>query len=373
MNLSLNKIILTFKNKKIIRPKGVKSFFGNLLLSEYFVLYICVAYFIVLLPFIPELASFENLSNILSNMWPLLAIAIGQTVVMLIAGIDLSQTSILAFTSVFGALIMTRGVNPLIFKKTPVWGLLVNEQGGIFAANSMAVPLAIILMLLFGIFFGWLNGLSIAKLKMPPFMVTLVSQIFLSALAIYLTKSENVTKLPVSYIHIGTGGFGFISYALIIVCILGVVTHFILTRTEIGKWIFAVGTNLKCAMVSGVPTKKIIILVYTFSGLCAAVSSVLYSSRLHMGRPTLGQNILMDIIGATVIGGTSMYGGKGKVIWTLFGVLFFSLLGNTLNLLNLSFFTINVVKGVVILLAALADVTRTRILVRDYNSEKVGE
>lgn len=373
MNLSINKSVNTFKNKKSSKSKGVKSFFANLLLSEYFVLYICIIYFLILMPFIPELASFENISNILSNMWPLLAIAIGQTVVMLIAGIDLSQTSILAFTSVFGALIMTNGVNPLLFEKAPVWRLLVNEQGGLFAANSMAVPLAIILMLLFGMFFGCLNGLSIAKLKMPAFMVTLVSQIFLSALAIYLTKSENVTKLPLDYIHIGTGGIGFISYALIIVATLGIVTHLILTKTEIGRWIFAAGTNIKCAMVSGIPTKKIIILVYTFSGFCAAVSAVLYSSRLHMGRPTLGQNILMDIIGATVIGGTSMYGGKGKVIWTLFGVLFFSLLGNTLNLLNLSFFTINVVKGIVILLAALADVTRTRILVRDYNIGKVGE
>ena len=102
------------------------------------------------------------------------------------------------------------------------------------------------------------------------------------------------------------------------------------------------------------------------SGLCAGVASILYSARLQMGRPTLGSSLLMDIIGATIIGGTSMYGGKGKVIWTLFGVMFFVLLSNILSLLNLSYFIINIVKGGFILLAALLDVSRTRLRMKQY-------
>jgi ribose/xylose/arabinose/galactoside ABC-type transport system permease subunit len=102
-----------------------------------------------------------------------------------------------------------------------------------------------------------------------------------------------------------------------------------------------------------------------FSGFCAAVASIIYSSRMEMGRPTLGAPFLLDIVGGAVIGGSSLSGGKGKVLWTFFGVLFLSLLGNALSLLNVPFFWIEIVKGSVILVAALIDVTRTRIL--QYN------
>jgi len=106
----------------------------------------------------------------------------------------------------------------------------------------------------------------------------------------------------------------------------------------------------------------VITLVYMFSGACAGLAAVIYSARLGAGRPTLGDNLLLDIIGATVIGGTSLFGGKGKVLWTLFGVVFFTLLLNTLNQMRLSAFQIDAVKGSVILLAALIDVTRNRFL-----------
>ena len=126
-----------------------------------------------------------------------------------------------------------------------------------------------------------------------------------------------------------------------------------------------VGTNLRNAVVSGVPTRRVIILAYAFSGLCAGMASVIYSSRMEMGRPTLGAPLLLDIIGGAVIGGSSLSGGKGKVLWTLFGVLFLQLLSNSLRLLNVSFFWTEVVRGSVILLAAFIDVTRTRLLKRN--------
>jgi ribose/xylose/arabinose/galactoside ABC-type transport system permease subunit len=115
-----------------------------------------------------------------------------------------------------------------------------------------------------------------------------------------------------------------------------------------------------------VPVARVVTLVFVFSGFCAAVASILYSGRLEGGRPTIGAgNALLDIIGATVIGGTSLAGGKGRVTWTFFGVIFFVLLLNTLNTMGLSAFHIDVVKGVIILLAAFLDVTRTRLLARE--------
>ncbi len=344
---------------------SIKNFFRRLLLSEYFVLYLSIAYFLVLWPFIPRIATAQNLGNVFSNMWPLLAVAIGQTFVLIIAGIDLSQPSIMALTSVVGAVIMTSEVNPILFEKSPLWGVVLTEQGGPLSGNIMAVPVAIILMLITGSLIGLFNGVSVAKLKMPPFMVTLVSMMFFSAFAIYLTKSENIIHLPELYILTGQGQISFIPYSLFIVGLLAIIAHIVLSKTVFGRWLYSIGTNTKTSVVSGVPVVRVIIMAYIISGFFAAMGSVLYSARLEAGRPTLGATLLLDVIGATVIGGTSLFGGKGKIVWTVFGVLFFVLLDNSLNLLNLSFFTVMMVKGSVILLAALFDVTRTRILARN--------
>ncbi len=341
--------------------------FRKLIFSEHFILYLSFLLFLIILPIRPRIGSFANLTNLFSNIWPLFAIAIGQTFVLILAGIDLSQTSIMALTSVLGAALMTTEVNPILFEKSPLWGWLLTDAGGTLAGSVLAVPVAIIVMLIIGSLIGFINGVSVAKLKMPPFMVTLVSMMFFSAFAIYLTKSENIINLPVAYNNLGSGSIFFIPKALIISLLLGLLGYFVLNRTKLGYWLYATGTNIKTSLVSGVPTKKVIIFAYTFSGFCAAVGSVLYSSRLEMGRPTLGSNLLLDIVGATIIGGTSLFGGKGKIKWTFFGVLFFRLLDSSLYMLNLSYFTINIVKGLVILFAALLDVTRTRMRENSQN------
>lgn len=361
------------------------AFLRRVLLSENFVLYLSITYFIILSIFIPSLAEPRNLSNQLSNVWPLLAVAVGQTFVLIIAGIDLSQGSIMAVTSVVGGIIMTSAVDPLLFENSPIWGTLLHENGGLLAGHNLAVPIAVIAMLLVGALVGGLNGIAITRFDMPPFMVTLVSLIFFSAFAIYLTQSQNISNLPDSFLQLGEGDivsvyFGekaepeikrrdilpLVSYPLVISVGLAVAGQFILRRTVFGRYIYAIGTNRKAAQISGVPTQRVITLVYMFSGVCAAVASILYSARLQGGRPTTGGgNLLLDIIGATVIGGTSLAGGKGKVSWTFFGVVFFVLLLNTLNSMGLSAFHIDAVKGIIILVAALLDVTRTRLLARE--------
>jgi ribose/xylose/arabinose/galactoside ABC-type transport system permease subunit len=184
---------------------------------------------------------------------------------------------------------------------------------------------------------------------------------FYSALAILITKSQNVMGLPDSFCVIGAGRMGFIPYSFFIAIALAVAAQFVLSRTVRGRWIYSTGANIRAARVSGVPTVNTSVFVYAFSGFCAAVGSVLYSGRLMMGRPTLGANILMDIMGATIIGGTSLFGGKGKITWTLFGVLFYTIMTTSLTQLRLDAFTIDVVKGLIILAAGTMDVMRTRI------------
>jgi len=356
---------------KALLTKRIKSLKGplrRLLLSENFVLYLTLVFFLILWPIVPRIASLRNLTNLLSNMWPLLILAIGQMFVLILGGIDLSQTSVMATASVLGAIFMTSEVDPVLFSKSPFWGLLLTTEGGVLSGSPLAVPVGILIMLFVGVLIGLFNGIAVAKFKMPPFMVTLVSMIFFSGLAIYLTKSENIIHLPDAYVAIGRGKIGFFTYSFFIAGLLAMLAQLLLNRTVIGRWFYAVGKNIKAAVISGVPTTRVILLGYMLSGFCAALAAILYSARLEGGRPTLGQNLLLDIIGAAVIGGISLFGGKGKVHWALFGVFFFTLLANALNMLNLSFFTINIVKGAVILLAALIDVTRIRILARTSTS-----
>jgi ribose/xylose/arabinose/galactoside ABC-type transport system permease subunit len=224
------------------------------------------------------------------------------------------------------------------------------------------VPLAIAVALGLGLLVGAFNGATVAGLSLPPFIVTLGTMMLLGGATLWATRSNNIGNLPDRFTDIGFGSFAGLPYGLSLVAALALAVHFVLSRTLPGRWLYATGHNPNAALVSGVPVRRVIATAYVVSGLCAAVASVLYTARLETGSPTLGREILLDVIGATVIGGTSLFGGKGKVLWTVFGVLLFSLIANTLNLLGLQHYTIMMVKGAVILLAAGLDLLRNRVL-----------
>jgi ribose/xylose/arabinose/galactoside ABC-type transport system permease subunit len=192
---------------------------------------------------------------------------------------------------------------------------------------------------------------------MPPFIVTLTSMMFVSGFAIWITHSRNIGNLPPAFNTFGAGLGGGLGVAIA----LGLIVHFGLSRSLGGRWLYAIGHNARAAYISGVPVSAVIVGAYMTSGACAALASVLYTGRLETGSPVLGQRMLLDVIGATVIGGASLYGGKGTVLGTVFGALFLTLLDNSLNLLNLSYFAVMMAKGAVILLAAILDTTRHRL------------
>jgi ribose/xylose/arabinose/galactoside ABC-type transport system permease subunit len=361
---------------------GVGRWIRALLLTEYFVLYLTIAYFGVVAIFFPALLEPRNISNQLSNAWPLLAVAIGQTFVIIIAGIDLSLGATMGLASVAGAVVMTTAADKLLLGGSPIWGSLLDEQGGLLAQHPAAAAAGVTIMLLTGMLVGLLNGVFIARFKIPAFMMTLVTLMFFSSAAIWITQSQNIVNLPEAFNRLGSGElisfyFGekltpeikrrdilpFVTYPMLISLALAIAAHFVLSHTVFGRYVYAVGNNAKAAEISGVPVRRVVITVFVIAGFCAAVAAVLYSGRLEGGRPTIGGgSALLDIIGATVIGGTSLAGGKGKITWTFIGVVFFVLLSNTLNYMRLSAFHIDVVKGVIILAAALLDVLRTRIL-----------
>jgi ribose/xylose/arabinose/galactoside ABC-type transport system permease subunit len=314
-------------------------------LSEYTVLLLSVVYFLVAWAVLPELATGRNLSNLVGNVLPLLAVAVGQTVVLIAGGIDLSVTSIIAAASVAAARLMT----------SPA------AAGG-YVPHPAAVPWAIAAALAIGAGVGLFNGAAIAGLRLPAFVVTLSTMMILSGAVLWATRSRNIGNLPDAFTQIGFGSVAGVPYAFLLVFALAASVHLLLARTLPGHWLYATGHNPTAAMISGVPVRRVTAAAYVTSGFCAAVAAVLYSARLESGSPTMGREILLDVIGATVIGGTSLFGGKGKVIWTVFGVTLFALIDNTLSLLGREYFEIMTIKGAVILVAAGVDVLRVRVL-----------
>lgn len=309
------------------------------LASEHLVLWLTLVGFVVLTPFTPDLATGHNLANLLFTLLPLFVLATGQTLVLITAGIDLSACSIMALASVVG-------------------GLAMNNDTGWLAGSPWAAPAGTLLMLLLGAAVGALNGAAIALLKMPPFIVTLTSMMGFSGLAIWLTHGQTLYGLPTGFNALG----GRLPLALALTLLIAGLTHFGLRRTLYGRWLFAVGHNPRMARISGVPVAGVTLGTYIASGLFAAIAAILFTGQAETASPQLGQRLLLDVIAATVIGGTSLFGGRGQVLWTFAGVLFIKLLDNSLNLLNVSFFAITMVKGGVVLAAALLDRTRHRFL-----------
>ncbi len=288
-------------------------------IQDNLILYLCLAYGLVASLVVPGFFGAANFWNILFNLLPLMIVCIGQMVVMLTAGIDLSVTSTIALSSLVGAYAMSSDS-----------GFPISPETGIFVG--------ILLMLACGAAIGLVNGLAITRLGMPPFMVTLTTMIFFSGLAVWSTASQNIYNLPDAFVDITYQSFLGIPIPLLIALLVVVAVSFLLRRTILGQWLYATGMNPKAAFISGVDTRQTTVIAYVISGVCGAVAAILYMARLETGSPVLGQHILLDVIGAVVIGGTSLFGGKGKVKWTIYGVLFIILLDNSLNLIGLSYF-----------------------------------
>ena len=311
----------------------------RVLLSEHLVLWLCLVYFAALAPFTPGFASWSNLQTILAYALPILVVSVGLTLVLIIGGIDLSVTSIIALASVVG-------------------GKIMSTDEGWLAGHALAVPFGLLAMLGVGAAVGALNGLAVTVCRIPAFIATLTTMMFVSGLAIWFTLSRKIGGLPPGFVMLG-------QKLWLVAAISGVATgiaHLALTRTLYGKWLYAIGHNARTALVSGVPVERVTFFTCVVSGLFAGLAAILFTAGLETGNPEMARDNLLDIVGAVVIGGTSLYGGKGRVSGTVFGVLFLALVDNSLNLVGLNFYTITMVKGGVILAAALTDALRNKFL-----------
>lgn len=296
------------------------------MLVRFNLLIIFIALFVVAAIIAPEFLSAQNLANLLQQSSLIGIVAIGMTLVILTAGIDLSVGSVAAFG-----------------------GMLV----AIFIGFGMPWPMALLLAVAAGAASGAVVGSLSAYLRLPAFMVTLAALQSVRGLT-YLTTNGTPTtsEIPQGLRFLGAGSVGPVPTVGIIFILVTLVAGFVLNRTSYGEYIFAVGSNKDAARLSGLPVKWILTSVYIISGAMAAFAGVLLTARLTIGQPTANQGLELDAIAAVVLGGTSLFGGKGGVFGTFVAVLLLSVLRNLFNLLGLSSFFQMVVTGV-ILIAAL--------------------
>lgn len=276
----------------------------------------------------------RNLVNVLRQVSSNACLAFGMTFAIITGGIDLSVGSILALSGTLSA--------------------------GFIAFNNMPVAQAVILAIVIGTALGLFNGFVIAKTTIPPFIVTLAMMQIARGAAYIYSNGQPIRAMFPDYQIIGTGWLGPIPYPVIYMIVFLIVCVILLSKTRFGRHVYAVGGNDKAAIFSGVNVARTKILVYTMSGFLAAFTGVVLCARMASGQPTAGQSFEMDAIAATVLGGTSMSGGVGKIGSTMIGVLIIGVLNNGLNLLGLNSFWQQIAKGIVILLAVYVDMLKKR-------------
>lgn len=250
-------------------------------------------------------------------------LAVGMSFVIIGAGIDLSVGSVLAFSGAVGAGVM--------------------QNGGIF--------FGIIAGLALGTALGAFNGIVITKLKIPAFIATLAMMAIARGGTLVFTDGRPITGLPSSFAFLGRGYIGNVPFPIILMLIIFVLAYIILKLTRFGRYVYATGGNINAARASGIKVDNVIISTFAISGFLSGLTGMVLASRLNSAQPTAGMGYELDAIAAVVLGGTNLFGGEGELWGTLVGAFIMGILNNGLNMLNVSSFYQQVVKGIVILIA----------------------
>ncbi|HWL18483.1 MAG TPA: ribose ABC transporter permease [Bradyrhizobium sp.] len=281
----------------------------------------------------PNFLTEGNLLNIIRQSSINIVLAAGMTFVILTGGIDLSVGSVLGACAVIAVSVSL----------WPGW-------------EGLAVPAA----LLAGIGFGAANGLLIAYLQLPPFIVTLGTYTAVRGAAYLLANGTTVINNDIGFDWIGNAYLGPMPYLVVFALAIIAISWLILHRTVLGVHIYAVGGNPQAARLTGIKVDRVLLFVYALSGLLAGFAGVMSASRLYSANGTVGSGYELDAIAAVILGGTSFVGGIGSILGTLVGALIIATLNNGLTLMNVSYFWQLLVKGIVIILAVIIDKYRTR-------------
>ena len=281
----------------------------------------------------PHFLTISNLLNVAEQATIIAIIAVGMTFVIITGGIDLSVGSVLAFSGVVMASSLQSGV-PL--------------------------PFALMIGLGVGLLCGVVNGLLITIGRLPPFIATLGMMSVARGAALMFTEGRPISGFSEGFRSIATGEILRIPAPVVIMIVVYVIAHFVLKRTKLGRYTYAIGGNEEAALLSGINVRLNKTLVYGIAGLLSGLAAILLTARLNSAQPIAGMSYELDAIAATVIGGTSLLGGEGTISGTLIGALIMAVLRNGLNLLSVSSFFQQVVIGSVIILAVLIDMALKR-------------
>ncbi|UZR98449.1 ribose ABC transporter permease (plasmid) [Chondrinema litorale] len=281
----------------------------------------------------------DNAWNVMRQISVNICISVGMTLVILSGGIDLSVGSILALSSAIAAGLLKYGVEFQSMNLFIGFTLL----GAVVTGTTVGSGL------------GVFNGFMITKFKVPPFVATLAMLTIARGLTMLWTGGYPITGLNPSFAFLGTGWFLGIPMPVWISAVIVGIAIIITNYTQLGRYIYAIGSNESAARLSGIKIKNVKVWVYTIAGALSAIGGLIVTARLDSAQPNAGLSYELDSIAAVVIGGTSLSGGCGTILGTVQGALIIGVLNNGLVLLNVSPFWQQVVKGMVILVAVILD------------------
>jgi ribose transport system permease protein len=294
-----------------------------------FLAFVLIAMWLLFSRFTPYFLTTQNLMSITVEAAVTAIAAVGQTFVILSAGIDLSIGSVLALVTVTSAIVMETSQSALV-------GIL----------TGLAVGGAC----------GLLNGIAVGKLRIPPFIATLGMMGVARGLALIVTGGVPRFRLAKGFEVLGQGLLqNVIPVSTVLMIIVYLLAGLILYRTRLGRYTYAIGSNIEATKLSGIDVSKYLIFIYTVAGLSVGVAGLIAESRLGSGQPAGGQGLELESIAAVVIGGTSLFGGEGNIFATLIGALIIGSLRNGLNVIGVYAFWQNVIIGVAVILAVYAD------------------
>lgn len=312
-------------------------------------LYVVLAALVAISAFLSDdFLTVRNISNLLLRCSFNGLISLGMTFVILVAGIDLSVGALFAFAGVF----LSTMLHGAFFKFMPG----VNQAFEAGGALNPILPLwsMILLTLLAGAFFGLINGLLVTKAKMQAFAATLGTMVAVRGLAFTYTGGFPIPEVTAGVQWMGNGEIGGIPVPVLFWLGAAVICHVVLRFTVFGQSVYAVGAGERAALMSGLKVDWVKIRAYIISGLLAALAGILMIGRMNAAEPREGAGYELDAIAAAVIGGTLLSGGKGSILGTVAGVVILGLIANILNLINVPPYPQQVAKGIIILVAVLA-------------------
>lgn len=273
-----------------------------------------------------------NLLNVVRQIAVNGILAIGMTIVCLTGGIDLSVGSIVAFSGIIAA--------------------------GLLRDTSYPIIVVVLAAIAVGAVCGLYNGYFVAYWNAAPFVVTLSMMTIARGMTYVYSDGRPISNLRTEFLTIGKGSIAGIPIPTLILAVVFILGSIMLTKLKFGRYVYAVGGNENAAMVSGINVKRIKMMVYVLSGIACGIAAIILTARVSAGLPQAGESYELDAIAATVIGGTSLSGGRGRLWGTIVGAILLGIVNNGLDLLNVSSFYQQIVKGLIILGAILIDSKR---------------